>query len=117
MANSIRIKLENPKPIDLDFNDKISINYLKPDHAALNNLEYENSGHTGFMPARLSILPETPAESKNERMCLSIYDKETDTTSHIGFNDLVGRIIKTVSEVPANAQKGQYLFLQVKEED
>ena len=117
MANEVKIRLQNQPPIKLDFNDKLILKYVEPNHASLSNLDYEHSGHIGFMPSKLSILPNTPKETPNGSLVLSVYNSDTEETSSIGFNDLVDRVIKTSSSVPTDLQKGQYLFLQINEED
>jgi len=117
MANEVRIRLQNQPPLKLDFNDRLVLKYVEPNHASLDNLDYEHSGHTGFMPSRLSILPPTPKEVPNNRLILSAYNTETEETTGIELNDLIDRVIKTDSSVPSDLQKGQYLFLQINEED
>lgn len=117
MANTIRIKLQDTPPIKLGFSDKLVLKYVAPNHPDLDNLDYEHSGHTGFMPAKLSLLPELPKSTPNERLSLSVFDKVTNETSTIDFEDLASRVIKTVGEVPSDIQKGQYLFLQITEEE
>lgn len=117
MARDIRIKLQNQEPLKLDMSDRLVLKYISPNHPDLLNLDYEHSGHTGFMPSKPSLLPELPKDIPNERLSLSVYDNETNESGKIEFNDFIGRVIKTSSSVPADLQKGQFLFLQVNEEE
>ncbi len=117
MANEIKIRLSDPEQIKLDFSDRVVLKYIEPDHTKLDNLDYENCGHTGFMPSRPSLLPNLPQNVKNERISLSVYNNETNEAAKIELNDFIGRVIKTVSSVPSDTQKGQYLFLEINKED
>jgi len=117
MANEIRIKLSDPDSIKLNFNDRIVLKYVEPNHSKLSNLDYENSGHTGFMPSRPSLLPDLPKNVENNRISLLAFNTNDNEACKIDLNDFAGRIIKTVSSVPSDSQKGQYLFLQINEED
>lgn len=116
MANTIRINVQDPEPLKLGFDDSLTLKYVGADHTKLDNLDYENSGHTGFMPSKLSILPETDKNISNNRLILSIYDDETQSASKINFTDLAGRIIKASGTIPTNTQKGQFLFLEIMED-
>ena len=117
MANDVRNKMQNPDPLVLDMEDNLVLKFVNPNHAELENLDYEHSGHTGFMPSKLSLLPEVPSTTNNSRLSLSVYNEDTQESGRINLNDFAGRIIKAVSEVPADAQKGQFLFLQISKEE
>ncbi len=117
MANEIKIKLHDPDPVELDFSNKVVLKYIEPDHTKLAHLDYDSSGHTGFMPAELTKLPELPTLTKNSNLTLSVYNSETSETNSISFNSLKDRIIKTSSnEDHQNDQEGQYIFLEIKED-
>ena len=113
MANTMKIHVQNPEPLRLCFDDKIVLKYVSLDHADLDNLDYEHSGHTGFMPSRVSILPDVSSDTPNERLVLPIYD-QNGTASKITLGDLRDRMIKTINGVSnENMEKGQYLFLEI----
>lgn len=110
--DEIKIVLSDPEQMELDFDDTISAKYVEPDHRLLSNLDYEHSGHTGFMPARISILPEIQADVPNERISLLVSDGENSGT--IKLTDLRDRMIKTSASIPDSIEIGQYLFLEKK---
>jgi len=114
MANTIRINVRDNEPLKLGFENDITLKYVGADHTKLDNLDYEHSGHTGFMPAKLSILPEVGKDIPNNKLRLSVFNPDTEITSQIAFNDLKDRIIKTGSaEELASLEKGQYYFQEI----
>lgn len=115
MGRDIRVRLIPEPPLKVDFNNKLVLKYVEPNHAKLENLDYEHSGHTGFMPAKVSLLPEVSQDVQNERLVLSIYDSQTQSAGSIAFDDLRKRIIKT-DDTTTGSQKGQYIFLEIKED-
>lgn len=116
--NAVKIRLSDPKPMHISFDDKIVLKYVSLDHDDLENLDYEHSGHTGFMPSKLNLLPELSKDVSNDRLKLSVFDSEGNDTSQISFKDLAGRIIKTTGKnLPTDLQEGQYLFVEIEKED
>lgn len=110
--NDIRITLSDPETIEMDFDDRVTIKYVESDHRLLDNLDYEHSGHTGFMPLKLSILPKIAPDTPNERLMLLASDGEN--TGTVVINEIRDRIIKTVNSgsILADAQIGQYIFIE-----
>lgn len=115
--DNISVKLKDADNIGINFNDRLVLKYVEPDHSKLDNLDYEHSGHTGFMPSRLSLLPNVQNSVQNSRLVLATFDTETNETSKIGFNELKDRIIKTSPVFEQVNQKGQYIFLEINEEE
>ncbi len=113
MANDVRIRVENPAPLRLSFDEKIILKYVSLNHADLDNLDYEHSGHTGFMPARLSVLPEVDENIQNGRLVLSVFNTEENKTSKISLDELSKRIIKTSSVDDEIIYKGQFIFKEI----
>lgn len=86
-------------------------------HDLLEHLDYDSSGHIGFMPQRLSILPNVNANVPNERLVVAIHDTQTQVANKISLPNLADRIIKTAgTELPSDLQKGQYVFLEIDNE-
>lgn len=115
--DNISVKLKDADNIGINFNDRLVLKYVEPDHSKLDNLDYEHSGHTGFMPSRLSLLPNVQNSVQNSRLVLATFDIETNETSKIGFSELKDRIIKTSPVFEQVNQKGQYIFLEINEEE
>lgn len=119
-TNQNRLKVElKSNDLSLNFDDRIVVKqeYIEADHTKLDNLDYESSGHTGFMPSRLTLLPSIEKDILNHRLILPIYDVGSSKTNNISFDNLKDRIIKTCENIPDDLQKGQYIFVEVKKED
>lgn len=112
-----RVNLCPDKNVNIDLGHRITLKYVEPNHSKLDNLDYENSGHTGFMPAKLSLLPKVPRAVQNGHLLLTTYDKNTDTTHSIELDDLRKRIIKTSTVLSSDDQKGQYIFIEINKEE
>ena len=120
--NTIKNISLKQKEIDIDI-DK-SINVLPQyDHSKLNNLDYENSGHTGFasskdlenyVPKQLSILPKV--DDSHNRSSILIYANDNGESCYISMKDMLSKQIRTSSAIPSDMQPGEYLFLEKKEE-
>lgn len=110
----IIVVLEDDGEVDLSFDDRINI-IQTHNHDELQNLDYESSGHTGFVPSKLSLLPQASKQTSNER--LSLFVSDNGTPSHITIKEISERIIRTADEIPSDLQEGQYLFLEKKEEE
>lgn len=120
--NTIKNISLKQKEIDIDI-DK-SINVLPPyDHNKLNNLDYENSGHTGFasskdlenyVPKQLSILPKV--DDSHNRSSILIYANDNGKSCYISMRDMLSKQIRTSSAIPSDMQPGEYLFLEKKED-
>lgn len=120
--NTIKNISLKQKEIDIDI-DK-SINVLPQyDHSKLNNLDYENSGHTGFasskdlenyVPKQLSILPKV--DDSHNRSSILIYANDNGESCYISMRDMLSKQIRTSSAIPSDMQPGEYLFLEKKEE-
>lgn len=115
--DSLRVNLNREDNVNVDFNNRLVLRYVEPDHSKLDNLDYENSGHTGFMPAKLSLLPVVPKAVQNGHLMLSTYNTNTEETNSIEFDDLRKRIIKTSTVLSSDDQKGQYIFIEINKED
>lgn len=120
--NAIKNISLKQKEIDIDI-DK-SINVLPQyDHNKLNNLDYENSGHTGFasskdlenyVPKQLSILPKV--DDSHNRSSILIYANDNGKSCYISMRDMLSKQIRTSSAIPSDMQPGEYLFLEKKED-
>ena len=120
--NTIKNISLKQKEIDVDI-DK-SINVLPQyDHNKLNNLDYENSGHTGFasskdlenyVPKQLSILPKV--DDSHNRSSILIYANDNGKSCYISMKDMLSKQIRTSSSIPSDMQTGEYLFLEKKED-
>ena len=115
--DNLHVNLNPEDNINVDFNNRLVLKYVEPDHSKLDNLDYENSGHTGFMPAKLSLLPRVPKAVQNGHLMLSAYNTNTEETNSIEFDDLRKRIIKTSTAFSSTDQKGQYIFIEINKED
>lgn len=115
--DNLHVNLNPEDNINVDFNNRLVLKYVEPDHSKLDNLDYENSGHTGFMPAKLSLLPRVPKAVQNGHLMLSTYNTNTEETNSIEFDDLRKRIIKTSTAFSSTDQKGQYIFIEINKED
>lgn len=112
----LKIELDDPD-LKFNFDNTIQLKYIEPDHRKLDNLDYERSGHTGFMPSRLSLLPDVSENTSNERLVLSAFDNDNETAGKMTVSQLADRIIKTGSgQLPNNLQKGQYIFVEIEKE-
>lgn len=54
----VEVDLSKPK-LAVDMSSAVKTMVMPYSHDQLDNLDYESSGHTGFVPARLSLLPPT----------------------------------------------------------
>lgn len=115
--DNLHVNLNPEDNINVDFNNRLVLKYVEPDHSKLDNLDYENSGHTGFMPAKLSLLPRVPKAVQNGHLMLSTYNTNTEETNSIELDDLRKRIIKTSTAFSSTDQKGQYIFIEINKED
>lgn len=107
------IKFEDEEDLDLSFDEdiKLEVKY----HNELEGLDYEEAGHTGFTPSRLSLLNDVSSNVTNER--LVVMANVDNVASKMTASDLMKRMIRTASQVPSDLQIGQYLFLEKKEEE
>ena len=106
-CNDIVIEFENEEELNVDFTNETTISR---EHDKLLHLDYEEAGHTGFMPSRLSLLNNIdPSTTNNNINLLASVD---DEPSKLNVDDLRKRIIRTSNEVPTDLQVGQYLFLE-----
>lgn len=113
--DNIRVHMKDSDNVHVNFDGRLVLKYIDPDHSKLDNLDYEHSGHTGFMPARLSLLPKIENTIQNRRLILAVHDVDSQETSNIPFDELKDRIIKTSPTFEQNNQKGQYIFLEINE--
>lgn len=113
MDEDIIIEVEQPEPIEIDLTDKIVLKYVEPDHKKLDNLDYEQAGHTGFTPGRLNLLDNVSNDISNDR--LHVVANVGDRPSKLTVTDLQKRIIRTSDEIPNDLQVGQYLLLKKNE--
>lgn len=110
--------------LSVSVNGKIGITQVVggvSDHDKLNNLDYANSGHTGFaseaqvrllLQKDLSVLPKNNLSNRNSQIYLydgNAINKETQVT----VSDLLNAKIKTVDTVPDDLQRNDYIFLEI----
>lgn len=95
--------------VEVNLDDRLTI--IQPtQHNELEGLDYESSGHTGFVPARLSTLPDL--NKMHDRMSVMVYVDDNGVDSKISMKDMFGLFIRTGNEKPADMQAGEYLFLE-----
>lgn len=120
--NAIKNISLKQKEIDVDIDKSINI-LPQYDHNKLNNLDYENSGHTGFasskdlenyVPKKLSILPRV--DDSHNRSSILIYANDNGESCYISMKDMLSKQIRTSSSIPSDMQSGEYLFLEKKED-
>lgn len=111
--NQIRINLGSPKGININMDDRLVIRTGTSDHSQLSNLDYENSGHTGFMPKKLSLLNPLPNNSQTQNLRLVLFDTSTEESYKATIGDVRNRIIKTESSSYVNTEEGQYVFVEI----
>lgn len=71
----------------------------------------------GFMPQRLSILPQVNSNVPNSRLLIGVQDSNENGANKMVFTEIQNRIIKTCgTSIPNNAQEGQYLFVEISNE-
>lgn len=119
------IKNINIKQNKLNINTNTAINILPvKDHNQLNNLDYEHSGHTGFasqkelenyVPKKLSLLPDV--DSTSNRASILLYADDNGKSCKISIKDMLSKQIRTSSVIPDDLQEGEYVFLELKEEE
>lgn len=111
------------KEIDVYIDKPINV-LPQYDHNKLNNLDYENSGHTGFasskdlenyVPKKLSILPDV--DSTSNRASILLYADDNGKSCKISIKDMLSKQIRTSSVIPDDLQEGEYVFLELKEEE
>lgn len=111
-TNNLSVVTDDGDDLSIDTKDTISV--LEPRyHNELRGLDYEEAGHTGFMPSKLSLLDDIDASVSNDR--ISLLASVEGTPSKITVQELQARIIRTVDEVPDDLQEGQYLFKKIEE--
>lgn len=116
--NRLKVQIKNDT-LSSNIDDKVVVykKYIEADHTKLDNLDYESSGHIGFMPSRLTLLPSVEKDVSNHRLMLPIYDVGLSRTSNISFDNLKDRIIRSCESMPDDLQKGQYILLEIKKEN
>lgn len=67
-----------------------------------------------LVPKRLNVIPTLDDAANNDTAMLYVDNNGID--SKISISGLRTRMIKQGDEIPANLQKGEYLFLEIKEE-
>ena len=108
--------------INANLDDRISV--IEPrNHSDLNGLDYESSGHKGFassqqlnllVPKRLSTLPNLSALSDRTKANLYVDDNGNDTK--VAIATMLNFILRKGEQIPNDMQKGEYLFLELKED-
>ena len=113
--NRLKVQIKNDI-LSSNIDDRVVVQkkYIEADHTQLDNLNYESSGHTGFMPSRLTLLPSVEKDISNHRLMLPIYDVGLSRTSNISFDNLKDRIIRSCENMPDDLQKGQYVLIEIK---
>ena len=105
----IDIKKTNKIDIDIKYNNKQEIELngvtkiLENDHKKLENLDYENSGHTGFQPAGNYLTkesdPTVPDHVKNIKLSdIENWNNKSDFSGN--YDDLNNK--PTIPTVPTN---------------
>jgi len=111
--DEINVSVDEGDEISVNLNDRLSV--IRPtQHSELGGLDYESSGHTGFVPARLSTLPDL--NRTHDRMSVMVYVDDNGTDAKVSMRDMFGMFLRTGNEKPADMQVGEYLFLEKGEE-
>jgi hypothetical protein len=120
-TNDANVMLESDE-LDANLDNKISI--IEPrQHSDLQGLDYESSGHTGFassqqltllVPKRLSTLPNLSATA--DRTKANLYVDNDGNDSKVAIATMLNYMLRKGETVPSDMQKGEYLFLELKEE-
>lgn len=120
-SNDTDVILESNE-IDTNLDNKISI--IEPrQHSDLYGLDYESSGHTGFassqqltllVPKRLSTLPNLSATA--DRTKANLYVDNDGNDSKVAMATMLSYLLRKGENVPSDMQKGEYLFLELKED-
>ena len=120
-SNELDATLESNE-LDTNLDNKITI--LEPrQHSDLLGLDYESSGHTGFasseqltllVPKRLSTLPNLSAIA--DRTKANVYVDNDGNDSKVAIATMLNYMLRKGDTVPSDMQKGEYLFLEIKED-
>lgn len=120
-SNDVDATLEDNE-INANLDDRISV--IEPrQHSDLQGLDYESSGHIGFassrqlnllVPKRLSTLPNLSALSDRTKANLYVDDNGNDTK--VAVATMLNFILRKGEQIPNDMQKGEYLFLELKED-
>lgn len=102
------IEFEDEDDLIVDFSNAI---ILSKEHNKLLNLDYEKSGHTGFVTSILALLDNVSSNESNAELYIHINNNGNE--EKININDLKSRIINTIDEIPSDAQEGQYYLLNL----
>ena len=113
------------KGLRVSVSDKINVTQItgNSDHDKLNNLDYENSGHTGFasetrlnavaqatVPKRLDVLPVMG--NMSNRGTAYLYVDNNGTSEKVSIRQALATLIRTDTKKPDDMQVGEYLFLK-----
>ena len=110
--DELQLDMNDDDEVNVDFNDRLNV-IITHKHNELENLDYEEAGHTGFTPSRLNLLANVDNDVSNER--LIVMANVDNVASKISVRQLQERMIRTASEIPSDLQIGQYLFLEKNE--
>lgn len=107
--SDVNITVEDDSRVLLNMSDRLTI--VQPtQHSDLLGLDYESSGHTGFVPARLSTLPDL--NKQHNRLNVLVYVDDNGADAKISMREMFGLFVRTGNEKPADMQAGEYLFLE-----
>ena len=70
-SDELIVILEDEDELEVDLSDRLSIVPIDgAPHSKLSELDYEHSGHTGFMTSRLSLLNDVDPATTNDRLMI-----------------------------------------------
>ena len=119
MEEDIIITLEDDSEVNLTISDEDNLNVNMSDrltivqpthHNELIGLDYDSSGHTGFVPARLNAI--SPLNRNSSRLTAMVYVDDNGTDSKISMSEMFGLFLRIGTTKPADMQAGEYLFLE-----
>lgn len=95
----------------IPFSVETNIGILTDNSINVSQYNYLITRGEDFVPFRLSILQNTRANTP--RASILMYADDNGINSKISIRDLADRIIQTNTDIPSNAQEGQYIFKEI----
>lgn len=124
-CDKIKINFVDEK-MKINVSDQVRI--IPPtSHRELYDLDYENSGHTGFASEeQLNLLKDNALQKNVDNVPqLSLLENRSNVNLYVNINneiyktsvkDLLGTKIRTIdsAELPSDWQDGEYIFKKIK---
>lgn len=107
----LNVELKQKNNIYHSIGNRISVQKVER-HNDLKNLDYESSGHTGFVPSKLSLINNNVTTSSDRRK-VYLFADDNSNASKITLADIAKSVIRQSNFIPDDLQDGQYLFLEL----